>query len=524
VIKDNILTISAKLLSDFMRFFTGNQSAYGVHEYKFTKKGEKEKGKSYTKVQPVTENLYSQHLIGETGIGIIPITGTTCNFSVLDVDIYGRDLNHIVDLIYKYNMPLVPFRTKSGGLHLYIFYAMPVKAVRAIQYMNYFKQVLGLDEKTEIFPKQATLNNGKVGNWINLPYFAHEKTKQYLINPYYKAMVLDEALIYINKMLQTEEKILEIINNLPLNDAPPCLQYIYLTGNTEYRNNYLFSLASFFKAKYGDDFEFKVMDANSHLQTPLPTDEISKTIIAAHKKKDYTYKCNEDPICKVCNKAECRNRKYGIGGEEISTLSFEDLTQYKTDPPFYAWRVNGKELKFYTENEIIAQKKFRVLCFRELHVLPNILSGKAWTKIINRALDNLVIKDINDEDDISPGTLFKEYLTEFLEHQTQAVNKEQIAVNRVYKDKKIKCYIFKPKNLFSFLIGHKGFRFYGPTQMQDRLRELGGQPERYYLSKEAGTTRVWTLPFKGLKKFINEPVKDISFDIDFQENYDKEPF
>jgi hypothetical protein len=507
-----------------MRFFTGNKSAHGVHDYKYSKKGEKEKGKSYTKIKPVIADLYSDHLCGNMGLGIIPITGTTCKFSVLDVDVYGVDLSHVIDLIYKYNMPLVPFRTKSGGLHLYIFYAEHIKAVKAIQYMNYFKQVLGLDQKTEVFPKQASLNNGKVGNWINLPYFSHEDTKQYLINPYHKELTLEEALKHINKMVQTEEKVIEIMHNLPLNDAPPCLQYIYLLGETEYRNNYLFSLAGYFKAKYGDDFEFKLMDANSNLKNPLPTDEISKTIISAHKKKDYTFKCNEDPIVAFCQKGECKHRKFGIGGDEISMLSFEELIKYATDPPFYDWRVNGKSLKFYSEVDIIKQGKFRVLCFRELHVLPNRLSDRVWTKIINRALENLVIKDINAEDDISPGTLFKEFLTEFLEHQTNAVKKEQVSVDRVYKDKKMKCYIFKPKNLLNFLISHKQFRYYGPTQMQDKLRELGGQPERYYISKKVGAVRVWSLPFNGLKKFISEPVKDISFDIDFQENYEKEPF
>lgn len=40
--------ISLILLNEFMQFFSGNKSAYGVHIYENTEKGKKEEGKNYT--------------------------------------------------------------------------------------------------------------------------------------------------------------------------------------------------------------------------------------------------------------------------------------------------------------------------------------------------------------------------------------------------------------------------------------------------------------------------------------------
>jgi len=518
------MSISISTLTDFQILFSGNINAYGIHEYIYNANNNKEQGKNYTKVQPITDTLYKQHLEGVKGLGIIPIITNTCKFVVLDVDIYNKNLDCYINTIYRYNMPLVPFRTKSGGLHLYIFFMEPIKVIRAKQYMETMKTILGLKNKTEIFPKQNTLADGQIGNWINLPYFNSKNTKQYLIKQDNSSCLLEEAIHEMHKKIQTEEMVIEFLKNIPLNDAPPCLQSIYIMETTEFRNNYLFSLASYFKAKFGDNFEFKIAEANNTLDKPLGVDEISRTIITTHKKKDYSYKCNEDPICNICNKQICKERKYGIGGDEVSQLSYEDFIQYTTDPPYYEWIINKKSLKFYSELDIMLQQKFRVLCFRELHILPYRLKDLIWTKIINRALDNVVIKEISIEDDISPGAMFKEFLTEFLEKRTLAKTKEQIIIDRVYKDNQQQAYIFKPKNLLTFLTVQKSFRFYGITEMQAKLKEMGGVPKRYFISKKIGATRVWLLPFKDLKVFIKQEERIDKFEIDFKEDYADEPF
>ena len=517
--------ISIKILADFKMLFTGNIKAYGIHEYIYDKTKKKEQGKNFTKVEVVLEKLYINHLEGQKGLGIIPIDNhNMCHFAAIDIDIYDHTIDPYIDIIYRFNIPVLPFRTKSGGLHLYMFFKIPIKANKVRHYMDSIKTLLGLNHKVEIFPKQASLVDGQIGNWINLPYFNAKDTKQYLYRQNKDKYSIEEAVLEIKKRQQTEESLLAFFENVPLKDAPPCLQTIYLFSETDSRNEYLFSLAGYFKTKYGDDFEFKIMEANNQLRKPLSQSEISKTIIPAHKKKDYSYKCNGEPLISLCHKGICKSRRYGIGGEEINQLSYEDFIQYNTEPPYYEWIVNGQSLKFYNEVDIIHQQRFRVLCFRLLHLLPNRLKEINWTKIINRALENVIIKDINDEDDISPGALFKEHLTDFLEKSTLAKTKEQILVNRVYKDKEIISYVFKPKNFISFLINQKQFRFYGTTEIQNKLRELGAEPKRYFINAQRKNIRVWLLPFSSLHKFIKDEEEIGPIEIDFKEEYEDEPF
>jgi len=511
-------------LQDFQSIFSGNQEAYGVHIYSSKKtKGKKEEGENYTKVQPVTEQQYQEHLNGKTGLGLIPIRNdNTCKFAILDIDTYDQEIisSHL-DFIYEYDVPVIPFKSKSGGLHVYLFLEVPVAANAVKNYMSQIATLLGLTDKTEIFPKQATLIAGQVGNWINLPYY--NLNKSCALNRDGTDIIFEQAIIYIKDHTQTEQSLLQYFENLPLADGPCCLQHIYLKKETNFRNEYLFSLTCYYKAKYGDDFEFKISEANNHLTEPISIGELQKTIITTHKKKDYTYKCGTDPILSFCNKVLCKTKQYGVGGQEISNLDFEEFIQYTSDPPYYEWIINNKSLRFFSELEIIQQQRFRALCFRDLHLLPNRIKDSVWTRIINQALENITIKQINSEEDISPGTLFKEHLVEFLEKRAPAKSRQQILVDRVYKDRELNQYVFKAQNLVTFLISQKQFRFYGTTEIQVKLKELGGAPKKFYIDKHAKSTRVWILPFTALEKFIDEErLEDTT--ITFEEEHEDEPF
>lgn len=511
------MEVSLTLLNEFRNIFTGSTNAYGIHNYKETKKGDKEEGTNFTKIELLIEQRYKEHLQGKVGLGVIPIkSNSTCNFGVLDIDIYRQELKHYINVIYSHDFPIFPFRSKSGGLHLYVFFKEEIKVKKAKEYLNTLRVLLGLSNKTEIFPKQEVYTEGTIGNWINLPYYDYAKTKQFLIKPDYTATPLEEAVTIIRKKMQTNVTLDNFFEGIPLTDAPPCLQSIYLTSNTDFRNDYLFSMSVYYKSKVGDDFEYKIAEANNLLDRPLTLEELQKTVIATHKKKDYSYKCSLDPLVEYCDKNICRMRKYGIGGDEVSQLSYEEFIQYTTDPPYYEWKVNGVNLQFYDEQEIINQMKFRMLCFRLLHILPFKIKDINWTKIINNALKNIIIKQISPEDDISPGGMFKDYLVEYLESKSLAKTREQIMVDRVYKDNEKICYVFKAKNLLSFLIHQKRFYSFGITMIQHKLKEMGGKSIRYYISPRFKSIRAWILPFSSLSDFIEQRPKKL--DIDFKEN------
>jgi hypothetical protein len=518
--------VSLNDIEDFKNIFNGNTDAYGVFIPSTITEGKKVEGRASTQSSQVETYLYEEHLLGHQGLGIIPIRKDgSCVFSVIDIDKYDSDHKDIIRAIYKYNLPLVPFRSKSGGLHLYLFLSTAIQASQVLKVMVYLRDLFSLKKDTEIFPKQSMLKEGDKGNWINLPYFNMESTAQFLIKEDFTSATLSEAIQIIKEKSLSYDSFKTVTEGIPLNDAPPCLQSLYILGNvTKDRNLYLFSLARYYKAKEGDDFERFVTEANNELKNPLPIEELLNTVIKTHKKKNYSYKCKEEPICSICNKNECKNRKYGIGSGEVSEISYEEFIQYGTEEPWYEWIVNGQTLTFLSEYDIINQAKFRELCLRKIHVLPFKVSEFAWTEIVNTALKNVIIKDEEEKAGMVMSTvqLFREYLVEFLTKRAPAETKEQVLVDRVYKDEKEGGYVFKAKNLHVFLIQQKQFRSYGFQELNQKLKSLGAYPKQYYVAEKKTSLRAWIIPFKGLEKYIEDTPNDIT--VDFLDKIEEKDF
>lgn len=502
---------------DFSQYFSGNKTAYGLFRPVEVVEGKKAEGTCSTEYGEVSDELYLAHLNGKTSIGIIPIAeDNTVNFVVIDVDVYA-DHKVFLSIIYEHNLPVLPFRSKSGGLHLYIFFSTPVKASEGRDVAQKFRKLFGLHSKTEIFPKQASIKKGGAGSWINLPYFKKDDTERYMFDVNGEALSFDEAMFNIKQKRSSLGAILSLYEELPLSDAPPCLQTLYLRGDTNMRNQYMFSLARYYKAKYGDDFESYLIEANNKLPTPLKLKELTDTAIASHKKKDYAYKCGEDPILSICDDTLCKKRAYGVGNDEMSNLSYEDFIQYDTDPPYYEWIIDGQKLKFFNETDIIQQSVFRELVFRKLHKLPPRLKEHIWTKIVNRALLNIKLVHVEIEDDISSGAMFREFLVEFLTKRAVAKNKEQLLVDRVYKDETLDAFLFKSRNFIIYLYQHKGFREFGQTEVHERLMEMGGRPLRYYVNANNKNLRLWSIPASAISNLLEIGAEDVELDFEDEE-------
>ena len=509
------MNASILAVQTFMDMFQGNTEAFGRFVPDRTKQTtEKVSGACSTVQGVITEASVVAHLEGKVGLGVIPVTKLgTCSFVVIDVDIYRKHYDTI-SIISKYSLPFVPFRSKSGGLHLYIFFLSPSPAIQAIEIASKFRRLLGLDKKTEIFPKQGALSRGSTGNWINLPYFDSDNTARYAMDYSGAPMSLDEALEAMRARRTSIEECKSIIEEMPLSDAPPCLQQLYIRGDTDQRNQYLFSLARYYKAKYGDDFPDKVLEANAQLIDPVEISEVQKTAIKSHTKKDYSYKCNEDPIKSICDKTECKLRKYGVGRDEVSELSYEELTQYITDPPYYTWKVNGKLLSFFSEDEIMNQQVFRRLCIRAIHKMPYRLNDNAWTTIVNTALDNMVTQDIKVEDDISPGALFHSYLVEYLTKRAMATKAEQVVYDKVWADSD-GYYYFKPQGFSLFLMQVKQFKYFSQTEVHQRLCSVGGGPASLAI-EDGQNLRVWRIPQSSIIEGKTADIADAVLDFDIE--------
>jgi hypothetical protein len=133
----------------------------------------KRKANSRLMHEPVTIDLWNSHLSGQQGLGILPLCkGSTCKFGAIDVDEYEFDYLTLIRAASERQRHLIPCRSKSGGIHLYMFAAVQVSAQSMRQALTEARSNLGLPEKTEIFPKSDQFEPGEcAGGWINMPYF-----------------------------------------------------------------------------------------------------------------------------------------------------------------------------------------------------------------------------------------------------------------------------------------------------------------------------------------------------------------
>jgi hypothetical protein len=120
------------MIEQFIKIFSGLQRAHGVTY--ITKKGtdgEKIKGKSFIKREPVTKELWENHLNGiEPSLGIIPINEENkCKWGCIDIDSYTKfDHKKLINKIKLLNLPLIVFRSKSGGAHVILHTTVFVEA------------------------------------------------------------------------------------------------------------------------------------------------------------------------------------------------------------------------------------------------------------------------------------------------------------------------------------------------------------------------------------------------------------
>ena len=174
------------MLERLKDIFKGLESAHGV-----TKKTDeirhdgKNEVRSKTIREPVTDELWEKHLKGEEpGLGIIPINEQNkCKWGAIDIDTYPFDHLKLIKKIRENKFPLIVFRSKSGGAHVYCFVKQFVAASLMRNKLQLMASALGY-AKAEIFPKQSKImaERGDVGSFLNMPYHGGDRTVKYAID------------------------------------------------------------------------------------------------------------------------------------------------------------------------------------------------------------------------------------------------------------------------------------------------------------------------------------------------------
>jgi hypothetical protein len=418
----------AFILKHFMNLFRGNDRGYGVGEFAGAKFDEdKNKWKPghlrWTHGKPGDEQFHS-HLSGNYLIGIGPICDdATCWFATLDVDKYDLDYIEEMEKIKRLGLPLVVFRTKSGGLRVTIFFSEAIDAVDVISRMKRLAGVLGYSG-CEIFPKQASLaKEGDCPNWIFLPYGGTGGIfpEQGCMNEMGNLMEIGEAMDLCTKSRIDRTKFMSLFaeedkakSNGKTNGSkhpkgawvqedthektvdtmfwggPPCLWTIVHTNYQHFQNNVLLACGVLFKHKYPDNWEGPLDYVNLYVLRPSgdPTKlaEVKKSL----KSHDYNYRCKDEPIVGFCFSDACRRQPYGVG-RDGGTDSLELGMTIVNCVPRQFWVNVGEHRISFVADELLTQQRYKIKCLEHGVPFPNSMKREDWESLVRRAIENATV-------------------------------------------------------------------------------------------------------------------------------------
>lgn len=430
------------MITKLMTLFRGLGRAYGTYKVAAADvtAGKKVKGKAVTVLGAVTEQLWTDHVEGRAGLGVIPITDdATCHFGAIDVDKYDIALDELEAKVAGTKLPLVLCRTKSGGAHLFLFCKEPITAELVRRRLTEWAYVLGYGG-SEIFPKQVKLASERdVGNWINMPYFDAERTTRYALRKG-KALKLDAFIKYAESLSVTAEELeaIAVSGTVVLEDGPPCLNHLASQGVPEgARNSTLFNFGVYARLRYGDDWRPQLDAINQQFMQPALSGSEVTVVAKSLAKKTYFYTCDQEPMRSCCNKELCRMRRFGIGhghvdgGSQEPPVVLGTLTKIMTDPPIWTIDVDGVRMELETD-DLVSQERFRKLCVQVINKFPPRLKADRWEKLIQDRLDNVEI--VEAPADSGPEGLFWHHLRQFCTGPAQAKERDEILAGRVWTD------------------------------------------------------------------------------------------
>lgn len=437
----------------FKEIFEGNNSAYGqlILNGAKTAKGKAE-GRAFIKRGFITEEMWNNHIEGAKDVkgrllpalGIIPINeNNECKWGCIDVDQYNIDHIDVMNKIKEANLPLITFRSKSGGAHLFLFTKEFIPAGVMQSKLETMSEALGFGG-SEIFPKQDAIemDKGDTGNFLNLPYHGGTKGLRYALTEKGEAASLESFYSMYDSIAQTLESLnkINIVKTKTKKaeeafpDGPPCLNQLAIDGFGEgSRNNALFNVAVFCKKAHPDDWENQVGVYNQkYMDPPLNYSEVQVVIKSVTRKGYDKYRCKDQPICGVCNAAKCRTKIHGVGYKEEQMPEMDSLSKIKSNPPQWFLNVDGKRIELKTE-QLHNPNLFAIAVLEQANIVCPIPKGPDWREIY---LKNLMekIQEIEPLESLDPTNQIVDLLYEFTVNRPQARAKDDITNKMSWTD------------------------------------------------------------------------------------------
>ena len=493
----------------FKSIFEGLDSAYGqtIKTDQFDERG-KHKTKSYTVSQVPVPKIWEEHLKGtDPGLGIVPINKENkCKWGCIDIDTYPFDHKNFLNKLKSKNIPMILFRSKSGGGHACLFTNDFVPAVIMRAKLKLIASALGF-AKAEIFPKQdyIRVDRGDTGSFLNLPYHGGDRTMRFAYDEKGEALKIDDFFeAYKEKALSLEElKNLKIANDKNGDEffkgMPPCLVTLLSDGVPNgQRNNCMYNVGVYLKKRYSekDEWQSHMFTYNKKfMEPPLDVGEIN-TLIESLDSKDYRYKCKDEPIHSFCDPKTCAAREFGVG-DDGPTPEITQIRRYDSDPPIYFAQLDGNTVEV-DDATLHDPEKFSLACMNQIGMPMMPVPKHAWRKLLitlfKKALEPITAPE---------SSKLEVQLTEILaDYINKAPGKELNDVLRgiAYTDKEGDTF-FQFKSFWRYLLKTKSWpeKTY-PKQKTLRLLQIMFEVKEEYTQIDNKTTRTLVMETIKLEK------------------------
>lgn len=489
----------------FAALFSGYELAHGTYEIRGKAADGKVTGKAQTMRGGATPGHYRAHLEGKgSGVGIIMLRqdNTVC-FGAIDYDVKTMDHVKAEAQIRALNLPLILCRSKSGGGHFYCFAAEPIPAVHMLERLSEWRAVLGMSDKTEVFPKQTSRYDASdIGNWINIPYFGVGKDTGTNRYGYHMGIPLDlKGFLELAESRRVTPDMMQLPAKATSRDTdeetlflegPPCLQLLEAQGGFVQgtKKEGMFNVGVYLRKRYPDDWKEHI-DRYNATMAQIKSDEV-QGIVKQVGKKEYSYKCSQPPINSCCNKRLCRMRMWGVGstdGEDGQGVSIGALIRYDSsngDDPLFAMEVNGKRV-LVTTSQLYSRDEFNRACISQANVIPVHMTPVRWLKFLGKFLPTADVVPLPE--DASPTGQLWEYITMFLTQSVIATEREKIQLGVPYREGD-KMY-FRSIDLFKFLDARR-LPYKSPQQVWEVLRQRGA--DKGFWNIHGRGINYWSLP------------------------------
>lgn len=521
--------------------FAGYRSAHGTHgvprrdpeSLKWAIKSTAE-----TLREAPTLDMWQKHLDGKRPLGIIPITEeSSCRWGSIDYDVYDADLIDLISRAERAKLPLVPCRSKSGGLHLFLFLDSYVQADLVQSVLRGMAAQLGI-AGSEIYPKQTRIlsDRGDLGNWIIMPYFGDtfggKIQEQVGLKRTGAEMLLKEFLSAAEKAAITEERLAEFgrssvsgakpssggkeksgrdraanvnLSGIDFSDGPPCLQHMAADGVPKGgQSNTLLMMGIYYKKVDPMNWKQLLEEAGRRLLVPPSTAEGMQTVIRSLEKKDYQYTCKLDPMASHCNSAICRTRRFGVG-EEGNFPVLTGLTKLETDPPIWFADVENERLELSTL-QLQNYSMFHLACMERVHRSYRAMAQKDWVMVVGAAMENLIV--IKAPPDAGEGGRFLELLEEFCTDRNAGTTEKDLLSKRPFHDEDDERYYFRMRDFQKFL-KTEDVKDLTRSRIMRRIESMGGGAHFFNIDNKKGV-RAWWVPDEAFQRMpeLDTPARE----------------